>query len=636
MLPSSTVAVIGKSEATHDVFGMLHHALESEHRIINPPDLPALYEAIDESEDLGLITVTLHDDGLPQDHPLIEFVADPRFTHTRIMIMSTSPSISGLDLLTNLGRLDSLMFTPAITEENFALIVSQQLKRYWDRRRDDDPTLEGADTPPDSFNLASRLSDTEMIRTLIDAADRHLGYQPRLVFPPGVCLTKEGHMVEEVIFALSGKVVLQRITDAGDITMHHASTGQVIGLLALANSRVGFFTAHTTTEVVAVQLPFEQLNYLLEVEPELNHIITALFVRSYDRRLRRAEDIQVEQHETAAELETERANLARALKNLEGARRELMNQARFASLGELAAGVAHELNNPMAAIQRISQHLTDDVRALIATSKANKWSRGVLSALDAAQEAQSMSTKQARQLRRSISAITDDPDLARRLVLAGVHDEEFIKKVKRSRSVDFDMVEHAASIGTALRNIDTAAERITDLVASLRSYARPDGDPITDVNVHQGIDDTIQLMSHKLHDIHVDRKYGELPFITCTPGQLSQVWTNLMSNSAEAIAESGKGSTITVRTSEPRVGWVQVEIIDDGPGIPHDMIDRLFEPQFTTKKGQVRFGMGIGLGVCRNIVSKHHGTIELESSPDGTRAIVGLPVAGPLSLREEQ
>lgn len=109
-----------------------------------------------------------------------------------------------------------------------------------------------------------------------------------------------------------------------------------------------------------------------------------------------------------------------------------------------------------------------------------------------------------------------------------------------------------------------------------------------------------------------------------------------MSNSAEAIAESGKGSTITVRTSEPRVGWVQVEIIDDGPGIPHDMIDRLFEPQFTTKKGQVRFGMGIGLGVCRNIVSKHHGTIELESSPDGTRAIVGLPVAGPLSLQEEQ
>ena len=636
MLPHSTIAVIGQSEATQRAFGLLHSALGSEHRIINPRSLPDLYKAVDDSDDLGLITVTLHDDGLPHDHPLVDFIADQRFSHTRIMIMSTSSSISGLDLLTDLGRLDSLMYTPAINEDNFARIAAQQLRRYWDRRREDDPTRTAVEDPPHSVNFASRLSDTELIRTLINAADRHLGYQPRLVFPPGVYLTKEGHMVEEVIFALSGQVLLQRITDAGDITMHHASTGQVIGLLALANSRVGFFTARTTTEVVAVQLPYEQLNYLLEVEPELNHIITALFVRSYDRRLRRAEDIQVEQHETAAELETERANLARALKNLEGARRELMNQARFASLGELAAGVAHELNNPMAAIQRIAQHLSEDVNALIGTSVSAKWSRGVVAVLESSQQAHAISTKRARELRKSIATVTGDPDLARRLVLAGIHDVEFLKEVKHSRTVDFDMVEHAASIGTALRNIDTAAERITDLVASLRSYARPDGDPITDFNVHQGIDDTIQLMSHKLHDIDIHRIYEDLPHITCTPGQLSQVWTNLMSNSAEAIAESGKGSAITVRTSEPRTGWVQVEIIDDGPGIPHDMIDRLFEPRFTTKKGQVRFGMGIGLGVCRNIVSKHHGTIELESSPDGTRAIVGLPVAGPLSLQEEQ
>lgn len=636
MLPPSTIAVIGQSEATQRAFGLLHSALGSEHRIINPRSLPDLYKAVDDSDDLGLITVTLHDDGLPHDHPLVDFIADQRFSHTRIMIMSTSSSISGLDLLTDLGRLDSLMYTPAINEDNFARIAAQQLRRYWDRRREDDPTRTAVEDPPHSVNFASRLSDTELIRTLINAADRHLGYQPRLVFPPGVYLTKEGHMVEEVIFALSGQVLLQRITDAGDITMHHASTGQVIGLLALANSRVGFFTARTTTEVVAVQLPYEQLNYLLEVEPELNHIITALFVRSYDRRLRRAEDIQVEQHETAAELETERANLARALKNLEGARRELMNQARFASLGELAAGVAHELNNPMAAIQRIAQHLSEDVYALIGTSASAKWSRGVVAVLESSRQAHAISTKRARELRKSIATVTGDADLARRLVLAGIHDVEFLKKVKHSRTVDFDMVEHAASIGTALRNIDTAAERITDLVASLRSYARPDGDPITDFNVHQGIDDTIQLMSHKLHDIDIHRIYEDLPHITCTPGQLSQVWTNLMSNSAEAITESGKGSAITVRTSEPRTGWVQVEIIDDGPGIPHDMIDRLFEPQFTTKKGQVRFGMGIGLGVCRNIVSKHHGTIELESSPDGTRAIVGLPVAGPLSLQEEQ
>ena len=95
-----------------------------------------------------------------------------------------------------------------------------------------------------------------------------------------------------------------------------------------------------------------------------------------------------------------------------------------------------------------------------------------------------------------------------------------------------------------------------------------------------------------------------------------------------------KGSTITVRTSRPRPDWVQVEVIDDGPGIPGELLDRLFEPRFTTKHGQVRFGMGIGLGVCRTIVSKHNGTINIETSTAGTRVIVGLPVAGPLSLQE--
>ena len=633
-LPHSTIAIVGRSEVTQYLYSLVSRTLGERHRVVNGPDLPSVLEQIGDDDNLGLITVTLHDDGLPADHPLVSFVTDPRFRHTRILVLSTAPSISGLDLLTDLGRLDMLAYTPEIKEDTFIRTLLQQLRRYWHHRSDEDPTVGFHDELPEHFVLDTTMSDIEIIKVLIDAADHHLGYQPRLVFPPGVYLTKEGHAVEEMIFALSGKVLLGRITDAGDITMHHASTGKVIGLLALANARVGFFTARTTTEVVAVQLSYEQLNYLLSVEPRLNRLITALFVRTYDRRLRRAEDIQVKRHETRSLLEQERAALALALKNLEGARKELMSQARFASLGELAAGVAHELNNPMAAIKRTAEHLADDIEALLNTGKAKRWSDSARAAIDAASSSHAVSTKRAREIRREIAEITGDRELASRLVLAGVHDLDFVRQVHKSRNLDFEMVEHAASIGTALRNVENAATRITDLVASLRSYARPDGDPVTDVDIHQGIDDTIRLTSHKLRGVTVRRDYAELPPITCTPGQLAQVWTNLITNSAEAFAESGKGSTITVRTSRPRPDWVQVEVIDDGPGIPGELLDRLFEPRFTTKHGQVRFGMGIGLGVCRTIVSKHNGTINIETSTAGTRVIVGLPVAGPLSLQE--
>lgn len=634
MLPRSTLAIVGQSEATRAVQHVVHDALGTTHEILAADNVEHLRSLLDGTP-LALVTVTVHEDGMPPDHPVLELIAQPGFQDTRVMVLTTSPEVSGLDVLTDMGRLDMLVFTPTIKREALLHHVEQQLTRYWYMRAKRDPSIAGSFDLPEVTELDSKLSDQEIIARIIDAADTHLGYQPRLTFPPGVYLTKEGHYVEEVIFALSGQVLLQRFTDAGDIVMHRASTGHVIGLLALASNRVGFFTARTTTEVVAVQLPTEQVDYLIRQEPELARLFNILFVRSYDRRLRRAEDLQLEQHELTAQLEEERAQLTTALRNLEAARRELMSQARFASLGELASGVAHELNNPMAAIERTAAHLAEDVEALIASSPDRKWREATGSALEAARSSHAVSTKEARALRRELTEVTGDRALAQRWVLAGLHDAEFAKKVRASRKVEYATVEHAASIGTALRNLSTASTRITQLVASLRAYARPDGDPVTDVDVHQSIDDTLQLIAHKLRDVEVKRDFAELPRLTCTPGQIAQVWTNLITNAAEAIEESGVGSAITVRTSTPKPGWVRVEIIDDGPGIPPERIEKLFEPRFTTKNGEVRFGMGIGLSICRGIVSAHHGTIELTSSTNGTCATVGLPIDGPHAHKGE-
>lgn len=595
-------------------------------------DIPAAIELAQEAEHLVFVAALVPDEGKTADEIFRPVVA--AYPDTRLFLLTEEEVLSGVAELTDHNKIDLITDVRRFADRQFLLNVTDQVRRFCAIAGIEAPTSQ-----PDreSFIFAQALTDQEIMDRIVAGFDECLGYQPRILIPPGVRLTVEGSRVEEATLALTGQVALERESHAGNVLMHHASTGKIIGLLALTDQRAAFFTSRTTTEVLGIHLTFEQVNYVVQARPETALLIAVLFIRSLDRRLRRSEDIQIEKVELAAQLETEQANLARALTNLEAARAELLAQARFASLGELAAGVAHELNNPMAAIARTSSHLLEDVTSLIAGAP-EPWSSHALQALAAANTATSLSTKEARTLKREMTEATGDPVLAQRLVLAGIRDTDYAREVAGDDSV-LDELEYAGSIGTGLRNLASAATRITELVASLRSYARPDGDPVMDVDVHETIDESLRLLSHRLHNIEIVRDYGNLDHLSCRPGQLSQVWTNLMTNAAEAMTEaherSGRGEgepigtlTVTTRPGEDP-GWIRVIISDTGPGIPQHLMERIFEPRFTTKSGQVRFGMGIGLGVCQSIVSGHGGRIRLASSQRGTDATVDLPTEVP-------
>ncbi|MDP9806267.1 signal transduction histidine kinase [Trueperella bonasi] len=621
------VVMIGADPLTTSVTPWLRQGLYGECDIHNVASFAELQDREPGLDELAVITMTVGAEGAGEDHPIHEFLAAPEHDDVRIVVLATERNISGLSSLAHNSRLDLVAYLPELQQKAFTRDMRTQLRRYRKNTRAKAGKRERA-TADERFALNIDMSDLEIVHEIVAIADRLLGYQPRVHFPPDVSLTTEGHRVEEVMLALSGQVSLERSSHAGDVIMHHATTGRLIGMLALTSGREAFFTSRTTTNVVAVQLTFEQLNYIWNHDAKVPALVAALFVRSFDRRLRRAEDIQIEQHELTVELERERANLATALRNLEAARTELMTQARFASLGELAAGVAHELNNPMAAIDRTSEHLFDDVCKLIELAPDRKWSRRTMAAIRASHNSKSVTTREAREIRRELEKVTKDRAVAQRLVLAGLHDPDFAKEVKRARNMDFETIEVAASIGTGLRNVSTATHRITELVASLRSYARPDGDPITDVDLHTGLDDTIRLLSHKLLNVEVKRDYHTLPPITCHPGQISQVWTNLITNAAEAMADQ-EDARITISTGIFDDAHVVVKIADNGPGIPEETRQNMFQPRFTTKNGQVRFGMGIGLSVVQSIVNRHQGTVDLKSSPQGTTFAVVLPIDGP-------
>jgi two-component system, NtrC family, sensor kinase len=245
---------------------------------------------------------------------------------------------------------------------------------------------------------------------------------------------------------------------------------------------------------------------------------------------------------------------------------DVVNQAKLATLGMLLAGVAHEVNTPLGAIN--SNH--DVLR---------------------------------RALEKLQAILADD--------VVEPHELEEVRRIVKA-------------VDGILRVNDIAVTRITTLVRSLRTFGRLDRARIDWADLHEGIDSTLAILAHETSGIAIERDYGELPAVRCHPDQLNQVWMNLTMNAVQAMTDGGALAIRTRHEGEQ----VTVVFADTGAGIEPEHLDRIFEPGFTTKHGRV--GMGLGLLITRQVVDHHRGRIGVESKPGvGTTFTVTLPVAGP-------
>ena len=165
-----------------------------------------------------------------------------------------------------------------------------------------------------------------------------------------------------------------------------------------------------------------------------------------------------------------------------------------------------------------------------------------------------------------------------------------------------------------------------DIVSALKSYSFLDRAPVQEVDVLRGIEDTLLIMRTKIGDISVVRSFAEIPLIPAYGSELNQVWTNLIDNAADAIREGG-GGTVTIRARVDNDSVI-VEVEDDGPGIPPDVVPRVFDSFFTTKAPGK--GTGLGLDISYGIVvHRHGGEITVDTEPGRTTFRVAIPVAGP-------
>lgn len=328
----------------------------------------------------------------------------------------------------------------------------------------------------------------------------------------------------------------------------------------------------------------------------------------------------------------------------QNAQRTVGQRERLLALGSLSAGLTHELNNPAAAAVRATSALRDRVahmRKKLGMIAAGPYARDALETLVEIQErtaeqvakATPLTPLEASDREDALADWLDDHDiaggwqLAPTFVQAGL-DTDWLDQV--AAAVDGPTLEGAVrwlnyTVETELlmNEIEDSTTRISHLVDAAKQYSQMDRAPYQVADVHDLLDSTLMMLAGKMGSgIKVVKEYDRtLPRIPAYPGELNQVWTNLIDNAASAMAGEG---TLTVHTAADG-DHVLVEFRDTGPGVPEEIRDRIFDPFFTTKP--VGEGTGLGLDISWRIVAnKHHGSLMVQSVPGDTRFQVRLPL----------
>ena len=428
---------------------------------------------------------------------------------------------------------------------------------------------------------------------------------------PGEMLFIQGEPVEHFYIILEGTVrILKKISNQ-ELVLNTYKTGMFLGEVPLIEGTVHLVSGQAVCQSHVFCIKTDDLWQMLVICPSVRKVIL-------DYMARRMQELQVlsQQHE------------------------------KLISLGTLAAGLAHEMNNPASAVDRVAkqlhtpsailqalalkpieQHLTPVQFQRLSKLKDDAIVRfAIPNPLDPLTQIK-LEDELANWLKEY--DVANGWKFVSTLVAAGINPTA-LESIGSQMSVDalsdvLSWLEATLTVTSLLDLLEQGTIRISDLIKAIKAYSYMDQSLLKEVDVHEGIESTLTILSYKLRKrggIIVTREYDpNLPRINAYGSELNQVWTNLIDNAIDALGESGE---ISIRTAR-EIDYVLVEIADNGQGIPSEIQSRIFEPFFTTK--EVGAGTGLGLEIAyRIIVFHHHGDIRLFPEPGNTRFQISLPI----------
>ncbi|MDZ8256895.1 ATP-binding protein [Nostoc sp. ChiQUE01b] len=296
----------------------------------------------------------------------------------------------------------------------------------------------------------------------------------------------------------------------------------------------------------------------------------------------RTQELELARQSLEQRVEERTQELQKTLQDLKEAQGQLIQTEKMSSLGQMVAGIAHEINNPVNFIYGNIECASDYTQDL--------------------------------------------------LNLVSLYQQEYPNTIysieENIEEIDLNFIHK--DLPSLLVSMKMGAQRIREIVLSLRNFSRLDEADMKEVDIHEGIDNTLLILNHRLQqEIEVIKKYGDLPLVECYPAQLNQVFMNILSNAIDALldqkAHSVKSKQIIIDTLNIDDIYIKVAIRDNGSGIPSEIKNKLFDPFFTTKP--VGKGTGLGLSISYQIVDKHQGKIEVISELEqGTEFVIVLPI----------
>jgi signal transduction histidine kinase len=464
--------------------------------------------------------------------------------------------------------------------------------------------------------LFDGLTDEQLQRVIMEGSEVRVSR--------GELYAREGEPIEHLYVVLEGELRITKLVDGREMVINNYTPGVFFGEVPLLAGTPFLASGRALEDSRLFAIPEKVFRRMLTDYPTFG--------------------------DTVLETMAQRVQILQSIAQ----ERERLN-----SLGTLAAGLAHELNNPAAASLRAAGRLRECFERLRKTGMKISRSAAAgglgpeqLDDLDRIAAGALGSTDGTPDGLSPLEAADREENLVRWLEECGVEDAWDIASTFAQAGLevpDLELVigvvgrdclgealgylEAVLAVAGLVEEVEASTTRVSALVETMKAYSHMDQAPLQEVQINDELDNTLEVLAYELEEVEMVRKYDDdLPPITAYGGELNQVWTSLIDNAIDAVKGEVDEPRITLRTT-CEGDRVLVEVADNGPGVPEELQARVFEPYFTTKG--VGAGSGLGLDVSyRIVVGRHGGDIRVISRPGDTRFQVRLPMEGPAEQSE--